>query len=74
MHLVQCKNSDCTATAMVTEHDVDVHTALDAAGCGCCPQDHHHGQAAAVTGTPCRPVTIILMPGTAGVYPSGSAE
>ena len=61
MHLVQCKNSDCTAVATITAHGVDVHSALDAAGCSCCPQDHHHGAAAQVTGTPCRPVTVTLV-------------
>lgn len=64
MHLVQCKNKDCTAVAVITEHDVDIHDALDAAGCTCCPQDHHHGRAAN-GGTPCRPVTITMAPGTA---------
>jgi hypothetical protein len=68
MHLVQCKNKDCTAVAVITEHDVDVHSALDAAGCACCPQDHHHGQAANA-GAPCRPVTITLVPGSADVTP-----
>lgn len=63
MHLVQCKNKDCTAVAAITEHGVDVHVALDAAGCDCCSQDHHHGQAAGVSGVPCRPVTILLVGG-----------
>jgi len=73
VHLVTCKNKDCTAVATITEHDVDVHTALDAAGCNCCPQDHHHGQAASETGSPCRPVSIILVPGSAEAYPAAGA-
>lgn len=73
MHLVQCKSKDCTATAVISDHDVDVHNALDAAGCGCCPQDHHHGQAASETGNACRPVTIILLPGSTDVLPAGGA-
>jgi hypothetical protein len=28
---------------------------------GCCAEDHHHGQAANETGTPCRPITITAM-------------
>jgi hypothetical protein len=31
-------------TSINVQDDVDVHTALE---CGCCPEDHHHGQAAA---------------------------
>lgn len=72
MHLVQCKNSECTAVATIDEHDVDVHDALDAAGCACCPQDHHHGRAAN-EGTPCRPVTITVIPGGNDIAPAGSA-
>jgi hypothetical protein len=74
VHLVQDKNPDCTAVAVITEDDVDVHTALDAAGCKCCPQDHHHGQAANEPGAvPCRPVTITMVPGSAEVAPAGGA-
>jgi hypothetical protein len=29
----------------------------------CCKEDHHHGQAAN-EGTPCRPITITLLPGS----------
>jgi hypothetical protein len=72
VHLVQCKKPDCTAVATITEDDVDVHLALDAAGCVCCPQDHHHGQAAA-SGTPCRPVTITMLPGGNDLAPAGGA-
>lgn len=60
MHLVRCANEECTAVAAVTAGDVDIHDALDAAGCKCCAQPHNHGQAARETGIPCRPVTIIL--------------
>ena len=67
MHLVQCKNRDCTAVATISEHDVDVHAALDAAGCNCCPQDHHHGDNVSMSGTPCRPVTITLLPASAEI-------
>jgi hypothetical protein len=74
VHLVQCKNKECTAVAVIDEHDVDVHSALDAAGCACCPQDHHHGQAAAVPGAvPCRPVVITMMPGSAEVVPAAGS-
>jgi hypothetical protein len=67
MHLVQCVNKECTAVAAVTSGDVDVHDALDAAGCRCCAQAHNHGQAAKATGVSCRPVTITLFAGSAGV-------
>ena len=73
MHLVTCKNKGCTAVATISEHDVDVHEALDAAGCTCCPQDHHHGQAANESGSPCRPVNIILVPGSAQALPAEGA-
>jgi hypothetical protein len=72
VHLVQCKNGDCTAVATIDEHDVDVHSALDAAGCACCPQDHHHGQATAESGVPCRPVHIIMVGGSAPVSGAGA--
>lgn len=42
---------------------VDVHAAADSTGCRCCPEQHHHGQAAGTAtegGTPCRPVTVEL--------------
>lgn len=60
MHKVQCANQECTAVAVITEPGVDIHDALDAAGCTCCPQPHNHGAATRATGIPCRPVTIIL--------------
>lgn len=66
MHLAQCRK--CLAAAMVSEHGTDVHLAVDAAGCTCCPQDHHHGRAAgnaAEGGVPCRPLVITLLPGAA---------
>lgn len=70
VHLVQCKNDECTAVATIDAVGVDVHEALDGAGCACCPQDHHHGAAAAVSGTPCRPVTITLIPGSVLTNPA----
>lgn len=73
MHLVQCKSKDCTAVAVVTD-GTDVHSALDAAGCTCCPQDHHHGEATAASGSPCRPLTVILTPGSSEALPAGSGE
>jgi len=61
---VQCKS--CGKWAYVGS-DEDVHEAVDAAGCTCCPVDHHHGMAANATGsTPCRPITVTL-PKPAGV-------
>ncbi len=67
-HLVQCKNTDtCGATVTINEHDVDIHQAIDAAGCTCCTEDHHHGQAANETGTACRPLRITLLAGSADV-------
>jgi hypothetical protein len=44
------------------------HEALDAAGgCTCCPQDHNHRLATIESGTPCRPVHIVLMAGSSPV-------
>jgi hypothetical protein len=57
MHIAQCKK--CLTTATVADGD-DVHEAVDAAGCTCCPVDHHHGQAAE-GGVPCRPLAITLL-------------
>lgn len=54
----QCKG--CLKEAPVADGQ-DVHDAVDAAGCGCCTVDHHHGRAAgsaAEGGTPCRPLLI----------------
>lgn len=40
-------------------------TAFGAAvSCGCCPEDHDH-DANAEGGTPCRPITVYALPGTA---------
>jgi hypothetical protein len=58
MFFVQCKG--CLKSNVIS--DGDVHVAVDAAGCTCCPDDHHHGQAAgnaATGGVPCRPLTIV---------------
>jgi hypothetical protein len=65
VHLVQCRK--CFKSATVTEDGVDVHEAVDAAGCTCCPQKHHHGRAAgsaAEGGVPCRPLLITLLSGS----------
>lgn len=59
--------NQCQKSALTDHGDFDV-----AVECGCCPQDHHHGQAANETGTPCRPVTIdILQLGAPLVLPVG---
>lgn len=60
MHIAQCKK--CLVTASIDADGQDVHAAVDAAGCGCCPIDHHHGQAAE-DAAPCRPLIITLLPG-----------
>ena len=65
-HTVQCKQ--CERSVTVSDHDIDVHVAVDATGCACCPQDHHHGQASAGPGAePCRPLLITMLPGAAEV-------
>jgi hypothetical protein len=54
-HIVEC--NQCRKQAFVMDGG-DIHVALV---CPCCPEDHHHGQAAgnaAEGGTPCRPVTV----------------
>lgn len=51
-HIVECDS--CHAIAIVADGS-DVHAALR---CGCCPEDHNHGEAARATGTPCRPVHV----------------
>ena len=56
MIIAQCKGCNSTATV---DDGQDVHEAVDAAGCGCCSVDHHHG-IAADGGTPCRPLLITL--------------
>lgn len=53
MRIIVCKGCGGAVTLYSTE---DPHAALK---CGCCPEDHHHGVAAATTGIPCRPVTHI---------------
>lgn len=63
--VIVCKG--CQATVTLYD-DSDPHAAL---ACDCCPEDHHHGQATATSGIPCRPVTHIYIggmaaPGTAG--------
>lgn len=66
-HKVRCLNKECAAEATISSSDQDIHDALDAAGCRCCPEGHNHGAAARETGVPCRPVTIILAGGSAEV-------
>ena len=34
--------------------------------CGCCPVDHDHGKAAE-NSTPCRPLTVHVLPGAASL-------
>jgi hypothetical protein len=65
MHIVQCRK--CLKTATIADpppgpfqDGVDVHAAVDEAGCVCCPLDHHHGRAAE-DGVPCRPLVITLI-------------
>jgi hypothetical protein len=53
--IIICK--ECQATTTL-HGDEDPHAALD---CDCCKKDHHHGEAAARTGKPCRPVTHIYI-------------
>jgi hypothetical protein len=43
-----------------------------ALNCNCCPKDHHHGHAANETGTPCRPLVITAVPGTAVLQATGT--
>jgi hypothetical protein len=62
---ITCDGCGRSVTLYGTE---DPHAALV---CDCCPEDHHHGQATATTGIPCRPVTHryegeFAAPGTAG--------
>ena len=54
-------------TAVVLYGDEDPHAALQ---CDCCPEDHHHGQAAATTGEPCRPIHHQVI-GPVTVNPAG---
>jgi hypothetical protein len=50
-----CKQ--CSASVTLTGAE-DPHAALQ---CGCCPEEHHHGQATTATGIPCRPVTHVIV-------------
>ena len=68
-HIAKCQG--CEASVTITDHGIDVHTAVDAAGCRCCPEDHHHGQAAN-EGEPCRPLEITLLPGSVTATPVGA--
>jgi len=53
--VIICKGCQATVTLY---GDEDPHAAL---ACDCCPDDHHHGVATAMTGEPCRPVTHIYL-------------
>jgi hypothetical protein len=69
MLLVECKNC---GTQAFTENNADPDSALACVeGSGCCAEDHHHGQAANETGTPCRPVTITVLPGSVKMTMAG---
>lgn len=68
-HIAKCQG--CGKSVTITDHDVDIHMAVDAAGCGCCPEAHHHGQAANES-VPCRPLEITMLPGSAGLTPAGA--
>ena len=35
--------------------------------CACCPEDHHHGEAANRTGVVCRGIDIQVLPGSASL-------
>jgi len=58
-HRVRCSNGECAAEVVITASGVDIHDALDAAGCTCCLLPHNHGQANRDTGIACRPVIIV---------------
>jgi hypothetical protein len=60
---IQC--DQCGASVIAADGS-DPDAALS---CGCCPQDHHHGQAAGESGEPCRPITITV--GQVTVGPAG---
>jgi len=51
---IQC---DQCGASVTTADGTDPDAAL---ACGCCPEDHHHGEAANQTGVPCRPITITV--------------
>jgi hypothetical protein len=43
-HTAECNG--CGRSVTITDDDIDLHMAVDATGCGCCTENHHHGQAA----------------------------
>jgi len=53
--VIVCKGCQAAVTLYGEE---DPHAELE---CDCCPEDHHHGQATAASGTACRPVTHIYI-------------
>jgi len=65
---VQC---DGCGTQAFTENNADPDAALSCVeDSDCCKEDHHHGQNAEATGTPCRPVTITVLPGSIHMKPA----
>jgi hypothetical protein len=60
---IQC---DQCGASVIAAGGSDPDAALS---CGCCPQDHHHGQAAGESGVACRPITITV--GQVTVGPAG---
>jgi hypothetical protein len=69
--MIEIRTNCCGRTVTVADGSADAHAVADAAGCTCCPQDHHHGQAATESGTACRPLTITLLPGSVSLTPEG---
>lgn len=60
MFMLECQSCHAKAfTADARSPDVQLQ-------CACCPLDHDHGKAAEKS-TPCRPLTIHLLPGSASL-------
>ena len=59
---VQCQG--CGTQAFTEDHSDPDKALACLPDADCCKEDHHHGQAASVTGQPCRPVTITVLPGS----------
>ena len=62
--MLHIRCDQCGASAISDGSDPDA-----ALSCGCCPEDHHHGEAATESGEPCRPITITV--GQVTVGPAG---
>ena len=58
MLMVQCKQCGASGFTMDGRHPGN------ALKCECCPSDHDHDKAANETNVPCRPVNIIVVPGS----------